>query len=90
MSHTLSRRAFGVVSLAGTPEDAIKALSEALQKVIADPYIKQKLLGLSATPVGSDSAGLARHVLAERAKWKPIGDGELRKFRIFDILRKIR
>ena len=59
---------------AGMPMDVTKALSEALQKVIADPDIKQKLLELSATPVGSNSAGLARHVLAEHAKWKPIVD----------------
>lgn len=59
---------------AGMPADVTKALSDALQKVISDKDIQQKLLELSATPVGSDPASLAAHVLAEQAKWKPIVD----------------
>lgn len=56
----------------GMPPQTVKALSDALQKVVADKEMQQKLAEISATPVGSDGDGLARHVKAEREKWAPI------------------
>jgi tripartite-type tricarboxylate transporter receptor subunit TctC len=59
---------------AGMPKATADALSNAFQKAIADKEMQQKLSEISATPVGSTSADLAKHVESERAKWKPIVD----------------
>lgn len=57
---------------AGTPQAVIDRLNAAAVKAVKDPATQPRLAELSATVVGSTSDELAKHVVAELAKWAPI------------------
>jgi tripartite-type tricarboxylate transporter receptor subunit TctC len=57
---------------AGTPPDVVKKLNEEANKAVNDPKVKEKLAEFSATVVASTPEELAKHVVAELAKWAPI------------------
>jgi tripartite-type tricarboxylate transporter receptor subunit TctC len=57
---------------AGTPQPVIDRLNAAAVKAVKDPATQPRLAELSATVVGSTPDELAKHVVAELAKWAPI------------------
>ncbi|WP_395676401.1 Bug family tripartite tricarboxylate transporter substrate binding protein [Inquilinus sp.] len=57
---------------AGTPQAVIDRLNAAAVKAVKDPATQPRLADLSATVVGSTPDELAKHVVAEIAKWAPI------------------
>jgi tripartite-type tricarboxylate transporter receptor subunit TctC len=57
---------------AGTPQAVIDRLNAAAVKAVKDPATQPCLADLSATVVGSTPDELAKHVVAELAKWAPI------------------
>jgi tripartite-type tricarboxylate transporter receptor subunit TctC len=57
---------------AGTPPAVVERLNAAALAALAVPSVQAKLAEFSATPVGSTPAGLAAHVAAEIAKWRPV------------------
>jgi tripartite-type tricarboxylate transporter receptor subunit TctC len=57
---------------AGTPQPVIDRLNAAAVKAVKDPATQPRLADLSATVVGSTPDELAKHVVAELAKWAPI------------------
>ncbi len=60
---------FGLFAPKGTPAAALERIGQATRKVLADPAVVENLeqKGYVVTP--SDSAGLARLVASDRAKW---------------------
>jgi tripartite-type tricarboxylate transporter receptor subunit TctC len=57
---------------AKTPQPIIDALYKATIKVLAEPAVKEKLLGQGAEAVGSSSAQLGGIVKSEIVKWKKV------------------
>lgn len=57
---------------AGTPQAVVDSLYKATVKVLAEPAVKEKLLGQGAEAVGSTPAQLAAVVKAELVKWKKV------------------
>jgi tripartite-type tricarboxylate transporter receptor subunit TctC len=57
---------------AGTPQLIIDVLYKATIKVLAEPGVKEKLLGQGAEAVGSTPAQLGATVKSELVKWKKI------------------
>lgn len=59
----------------GLPADVQKKLSDALQAVLKDPKVIERLAALGTEPVKPEQAGpqaLAAHLKAEVAKWSPV------------------
>lgn len=57
---------------AGTPQAVVDSLYKATVKVLAEPAVKEKLLGQGAEAVGSTPAQLGAVVKAELVKWKKV------------------
>ncbi|ANY17866.1 Bug family tripartite tricarboxylate transporter substrate binding protein [Bordetella pseudohinzii] len=56
---------FCVAAPAGTPKDRISILNAALNKVLADPAVRERIASLGARPLGGPPQDLARQILAE-------------------------
>lgn len=56
----------------GTPPEVVASLNAAVNKVLARPEARQKLLELGFEPAGGTARQLADFAKAERAKWQPI------------------
>ncbi|AKQ58189.1 Bug family tripartite tricarboxylate transporter substrate binding protein [Bordetella hinzii] len=56
---------FCVAAPAGTPQDRIDILNGALNKVLADPAVRERIASLGAQPLGGPPQDLARQILAE-------------------------
>ncbi|NML44399.1 tripartite tricarboxylate transporter substrate binding protein [Ramlibacter sp. G-1-2-2] len=56
----------------GTPANVIATLNAAINKALARPETRQKLLDLGFDPAGGTPAQLADFARAERKKWEPI------------------
>jgi len=56
----------------GTPKDVINLLNAEIQKILAQPETRQKLLALGYDPAGGTPEQLAAFGRAERSKWRPI------------------
>lgn len=56
----------------GTPIDVVNTLNAAVNKVLARPETRQKLLDLGFEPAGGTAKQLADMAKTERAKWQPI------------------
>lgn len=56
----------------GVPAEVVNTLNQAVNKVLARPDTKAKLLDLGFEPAGGTAAQLADFANAERAKWQPI------------------
>jgi len=56
----------------GTPQAVIDSLYKATVKVLAEPAVKEKLIGQGAEAVGSTPAQLGAVVKAELVKWKKV------------------
>ncbi len=56
---------FCVAASADTPKDRISILNAALNKVLADPAVRERIASLGAQPLGGPPQDLARQILAE-------------------------
>ncbi|MBT9466602.1 tripartite tricarboxylate transporter substrate binding protein [Hydrogenophaga sp.] len=56
----------------GTPPAIINTLNAALNKVLAQPESRQRLLDLGFDPAGGTPARLAAFAVNERRKWEPV------------------
>ena len=56
----------------GTPQIIVDTLYKATVKVLAEPAVKEKLIGQGAEAVGSTPAQLGAIVKAELVKWKKV------------------
>lgn len=62
----------GLFLPAKTPVDVRMKLSEALQKVMADPAIQSQIIGLSAEPAYMDSQAFGQFIAGESRKWAAV------------------
>lgn len=60
---------FGVMVRSGTPADLIARLHAEAVRALNAPDVRDKLVGMGATPVGNTPAEFARLVGAESARW---------------------
>ncbi len=63
---------FGLLAPAGTPADIVGRLQQETTKALALPAMKERLLGLGATPSGISGAEFARYIDAETNKWAKV------------------
>ncbi|WP_332741870.1 Bug family tripartite tricarboxylate transporter substrate binding protein [Hydrogenophaga sp.] len=56
----------------GTPQDIVTKLNASLNKVLAQPETRQRLLDLGFDPAGGSPARLAAFAVNERRKWEPV------------------
>lgn len=56
----------------GTPAATLQVLNQALNKVLAQPDTRQRLLELGFEPAGGPARQLASFATSEREKWGPI------------------
>ena len=57
---------------AGTPADIVKKLSDELVKASKAPDVIKKIRDAGAAELGGSSEDLAKHMVAENAKWKKV------------------
>jgi tripartite-type tricarboxylate transporter receptor subunit TctC len=65
----------GLYAPAGTPEEAVEKLSQALQAAVQDPKVVERFAGLGTVPVPPEQAtpaAMDQLLQAEIVKWKPI------------------
>src|SRR5262245_5730600 len=68
----------GLVAPAGTPMEVIDRLHRAVEKIVAPPEFRERLLALGFDPVASTPAHFADWITTEIAKWaKVIRDGNI-------------
>jgi tripartite-type tricarboxylate transporter receptor subunit TctC len=60
---------FGLAAPKGTPADVITFLHAEVQKMIARPDVREKLLAAGAEPVSMTPAEAARHIETEARRW---------------------
>jgi tripartite-type tricarboxylate transporter receptor subunit TctC len=60
---------FGLLAPARTPAPVIARLNASIQKVLADPEVKKKLLEQGAEPLGETPQQFAGFIASESAKW---------------------
>jgi len=63
---------FGILAPAGTPKDIIAKIDADVQKWLATPEAKEKLLSQGANAAGGSPEDFARHIQAETAKWAKV------------------
>lgn len=61
-----------VTARAGTPRPIIDRLNRDINAVLGKPDIRERLLGLGATPTGSSPEELGRVIRSESEKWKKV------------------
>ena len=62
----------GVVAPAATPPDVVKRLSEAMQKVLALPAVKQQLLDAGVQPVAMDNVRFSEFLRTNVDMWSTL------------------
>ena len=60
---------FGIMVRSGTPADVIERLHAQAVRALAAPEVRDRLIGMGATPVGNSPAEFAAFVRAESARW---------------------
>ena len=63
---------YGVWAPAGTPMDVVERVSGEIAKIVRMPQVRERLVGLGATPVGNTPAEFAAYNLSELVKWGKI------------------
>lgn len=56
----------------GVPAEAIKKLNDACNRILNDPVVRQKLVGMGLEPQGGTPLGLSKHLEAEIRKWAEV------------------
>jgi tripartite-type tricarboxylate transporter receptor subunit TctC len=63
---------YGLFAPARTPAYVIDLVAKAVRAAVADPQVREQILALDATPVGSSPAEFAAFVAKEDRKWKSV------------------
>lgn len=63
---------FGVAAPPKTPHDIVEKLSADIAEAIHSPEVQRRFTDLSAEPVGSDPAGMARFMAEDEARWAAV------------------
>jgi len=61
-----------VAARAGTPRPIVERLNKEINAVLAVPEVRERLLGMGATPTGSTPEELELVIRSESAKWKKV------------------
>jgi tripartite-type tricarboxylate transporter receptor subunit TctC len=56
----------------GTPPEAVRKLNEATNRVLNDPAVRQRLIGMGLEPAGGAPSILSRHLDSEIRKWAEV------------------
>ncbi len=62
----------GILAPAGTPREIIGRLNTELNKIIAAPAMRDRMIGLGYEPVGGTPEDFAKFIQSELAKWAPV------------------
>jgi tripartite-type tricarboxylate transporter receptor subunit TctC len=62
----------GLIAPAGTPREVIDKLNAAVQKVIAQPAVREKLAAIGAQPTGGSPEDFANYIREDFSKWTRI------------------
>ena len=62
----------GILIPAGTPRDIVARLNSELNKIIAAPSMRDRMIGLGYEPVGGPPERFGELIAAELAKWAPV------------------
>ncbi len=65
---------FGLAAPAGTPRVAIERLNRAVNAMLAEPGMRERLVSMGYQPRGGSSAEMERSIIADRARWKAVID----------------
>jgi tripartite-type tricarboxylate transporter receptor subunit TctC len=60
---------FGIVAPAATPADVLAKINAELNKILAQPDVKQKFADQGVNPVGGPGERFAEHIRAQIEKW---------------------
>jgi tripartite-type tricarboxylate transporter receptor subunit TctC len=63
---------FGMMAPKGTPPAVLTYLQQNVERVLAQPDVKEKLLAQGASPLGNSPADAARYVRDETELWKRV------------------
>jgi tripartite-type tricarboxylate transporter receptor subunit TctC len=63
---------FALLAPRGTPPEVLARLNTEINRMVAKPEVKQKLIGLGADPLGSTMAEADRYIKGEQEKWGKI------------------
>jgi tripartite-type tricarboxylate transporter receptor subunit TctC len=63
---------FGVVAAANTPKEIVNKLNAEINKVLANPEVREKLYGLGTEPAGGTPEQFSAHVKSEVEKWRKV------------------
>lgn len=63
---------FALLFPKGAPPEAIRKLNEAVNKLLNEPAVRNKLTGMGLEPAGGSPEVLARHLTAEIRKWAEV------------------
>ena len=70
---------YGIMAPANTPKDVIASLNGAVNKALADPGVRKRLLDMGAEPAGGTSEQMGDYLRQELAKWgKVIRDAKIK------------
>jgi tripartite-type tricarboxylate transporter receptor subunit TctC len=56
----------------GAPPEAVRRLNEAVNRILADPDARKRLIAMGVEPAGGTPQDLARHLDAEIVKWASV------------------
>jgi tripartite-type tricarboxylate transporter receptor subunit TctC len=62
----------GILAPAATPKDIVGRLNAELNKIIAAPAMRDRMIGLGYEPVGGPPEKFNEFIRAELAKWAPV------------------
>jgi tripartite-type tricarboxylate transporter receptor subunit TctC len=63
---------FALMMPKGSPPEAVRRLNEAVNRLLDDPAVRQKLMGMGLEPAGGSPESLGRHLEAEIRKWAEV------------------
>jgi tripartite-type tricarboxylate transporter receptor subunit TctC len=62
----------GILTPAGTPHEIVGRLNAELNKIIATPAMRERMIGLGYEPVGGTPEEFGKFIQSELAKWAPV------------------
>jgi tripartite-type tricarboxylate transporter receptor subunit TctC len=62
----------GILAPAGLPAPVLDRLNAELNKIIATPAMRDRMIGLGYEPVGGTPDAFAKFIQSELAKWAPV------------------
>ena len=63
---------FALLFPKGAPSEAVHKLNQAVNKLLADPVVRQRFTGMGLEPAGGSPEALAKHLDSEIRKWAEV------------------